>query len=191
MEVGFSFYRFQNSLLVSKKLNQSWIPNRQTKMFFIMFSLHNFQTKGFKKKLRREAVVAEILEDDLVCFNPNNGAGLCVRHEPGGWWQIQNVLLWEHGFPFSFHVETLTLWSTACPMSLVQATVRRITAVEWVLPTSAWSRSRVGSCAFHCCSGLGGYQSKDCWEGNVRTRWPALLNYWVWFEYGCLWSGLH
>lgn len=32
-----------------------------------------------------------IIEDDLVCFNPNKGAVVCVRHEPGGCWQIQIV----------------------------------------------------------------------------------------------------
>lgn len=163
-------------------------------MFFIMFSLHNLQAKRFFKKTEKGSSGCRdnvILEGDLVCFNPNKGP-VCVADMnlvDGG--KSKTSLLWKHGFPFSFHVETLTLWSTVCSMSLVQATVRRITAVEWVLPTSAWSRSRVGSCAFHCCSGLGGYQSKDCWEGNVRTRWPALLNYWLWFEYGCLWSGLH
>lgn len=69
-----------------------------------------------------------ILEDNLVCFNPNKGALFVsdMNLVDGG--KSKTSELWEHGFPFSFHVETLS--STACSMSLVQATVRRITAVE-------------------------------------------------------------
>lgn len=134
--------------------------------------LNKKQKRNMTKKKQRQVIQKQLLGVHIDVKN-------CYK-AVDGWHDVflLNPKLWSYA-------------STACSMSPAQVTVRRITSIEWVVPTSARSRSRVGSCAFHCHSGLGGYQSKYCWEGNVRSVWPAVLNDWVCFEYACLWSGLH